>query len=146
MICPGSMNSWQGAGKFNTRNAPWTLREELGFGGYRMRGYYASRYIDNNLMAAQVELRQHVWWRLGLAAWGGAGVTFPRFDALQWSDVLPPGAWGCASSSSTASTCAWTTASGATRAASCSKCPRRSEWHRACKSSKTQNRAFPRSC
>ena len=79
-------------GKFNTRNAPWTLREEMGFGGYRMRGYYAGRYIDNNLMAAQVELRQHVWWRLGLAAWGGAGVTFPRFDALRWSDVLPT--WG----------------------------------------------------
>ena len=57
-----------------------------------MRGYYAGRYIDNNLMAAQVELRQHVWWRLGLAAWGGAGVTFPRFDALRWSDVLPT--WG----------------------------------------------------
>ena len=25
-------------------------------------------------------------------AWGGAGVTFPRFDALQRSDVLPT--WG----------------------------------------------------
>lgn len=98
-IADAYVSPWRGGvlaadlyGKFNTRNAPWTLREELGFGGYRMRGYYAGRYIDNNLMAAQVELRQHVWWRLGLAAWAGAGVTFPRFDALQGSDVLPT--WG----------------------------------------------------
>ena len=98
-IADAYVSPWRGGvlaadlyGKFNTRNAPWTLREEMGLGGYRMRGYYAGRYIDNNLMAAQVELRQHVWWRLGLAAWGGAGVTFPRFDALRWSDVLPT--WG----------------------------------------------------
>lgn len=38
-----------------------------------MRGYYAGRYIDNSQIAAQVEIRQHIYGRLGCAVWGGAG-------------------------------------------------------------------------
>ena len=44
-IADAYVSPWRGGvlaadlyGKFNTRNAPWTLCEELGFGGYRMRG------------------------------------------------------------------------------------------------------------
>lgn len=43
--------AWQGGifafdlyGQFNNGNIPWTLREELGSGMSRMRGYYAGRY------------------------------------------------------------------------------------------------------
>ena len=45
-------------GQLNGDDVPWTLREELGAGTSRMRGYYAGRYIDNNQLSAQMELRQ----------------------------------------------------------------------------------------
>lgn len=76
-------------GKFNSRHAPWVLREELGAGGTRMRGYYSGRYIDKNLLSAQLELRQHIWGRIGCAAWVGAGTVFPSFRELEWGQVLP---------------------------------------------------------
>lgn len=87
-------------GKFNSRHAPWVLREELGAGGARMRGYYSGRYIDKNLLSAQLELRQHIWGRIGCAAWMGAGTVFPSFRELEWGRCCPPTAWACASSSS----------------------------------------------
>ena len=76
-------------GKFNSRHAPWVLREELGAGGARMRGYYSGRYIDKNLLSAQLELRQHIWGRIGCAAWMGTGTVFPSFRELEWGQVLP---------------------------------------------------------
>lgn len=38
---------------------------------------------------AQVELRQHIWWRLGFAAWAGTGTVFPSFSAFSTSAILP---------------------------------------------------------
>jgi Omp85 superfamily domain len=38
-----------------------------------MRGYYDGRYRDNALVAMQAEIRIPVWWRFGLAVFGGAG-------------------------------------------------------------------------
>lgn len=38
-----------------------------------LRGYYEGRYRDNSRAVAQVEYRRHVWRRLGVAAFGGAG-------------------------------------------------------------------------
>lgn len=88
--------AWNGAvlafdlyGQFNSKNTPWTLREELGSGGSRMRGYYAGRYIDCNQIAAQLELRQHIHSRIGCVAWIGGGTVFPDFRALKLSHVLP---------------------------------------------------------
>ena len=76
-------------GRFNGNNAPWPLREELGSGMSRMRGYYAGRYIDNNQMVVQLELRQHVYGRIGCVAWAGGGTVFRSFGALRVADVLP---------------------------------------------------------
>ena len=73
---------WDGAvlafdlyAEINSKNAPWALREEAG-GMYRLRGYYRGRYIDNNIASFQVELRQKLFWRIGLAAFGGLGSVF----------------------------------------------------------------------
>ena len=86
---------WRGAtlaldlyGEFHSRSTPWLLRAELG-GESRMRGYYRGRYNGNNLVAAQVELRQHVWEGLGIGLWGGAGETFSHDDRFAWRKVLP---------------------------------------------------------
>lgn len=76
-------------GQFSNGSIPWTLREELGSGMSRMRGYYAGRYIDNNQIAAQLELRQHIYKRIGCVAWAGGGTVFPSFDNLKLKNVLP---------------------------------------------------------
>lgn len=75
-------------GRFNGKDSPWVLREELG-GGYRMRGYYAGRYIDNNILSCQVELRQHIVKRFGCAVWGGCGTVFPQFSEFNRRNILP---------------------------------------------------------
>lgn len=86
---------WRGAtlaldlyGEFHSATTPWLLRAELG-GESRMRGYYRGRYNGDNLVAAQVELRQHIWEGLGIGLWGGAGETFSRDDSFAWRKLLP---------------------------------------------------------
>ena len=75
-------------GRFNGKDSPWALREELG-GGYRMRGYYAGRYIDNSIVSCQAELRQRIYKRIGCTVWGGCGTVFPRFKEFEWKNMLP---------------------------------------------------------
>lgn len=38
------------------------------------------KYIDNNCAYAQIELRKHIWWRIGASAFGGLGNTFHDID------------------------------------------------------------------
>lgn len=85
----GGVLSFDFYGQYNGDDVPWTMREELGSGMSRMRGYYAGRYIDNNMLAAQLELRQHVYGRVGCVAWAGGGTVFPDFARLRWRNVLP---------------------------------------------------------
>lgn len=85
----GSVLAFDLYGQFNGDDVPWTLREELGSGMSRMRGYYAGRYIDNNQISAQLELRQHIYGRVGCVAWAGGGTVFPSFSKLRWKNVLP---------------------------------------------------------
>lgn len=80
----GSVLAFDLYGQFNGNNAPWTLREES-----RMRGYYTGRYIDNNLLSAQLELRQHIYGRIGCVAWAGGGTVFPSFEKLRMKNILP---------------------------------------------------------
>ena len=88
--------AWKGSvfaldlyGQFNGNDVPWALREELGGGSSRMRGYYGGRYIDNNQVAVQLELRQHIYSRVGCVAWVGGGTVFPSFDRLMGENILP---------------------------------------------------------
>lgn len=75
-------------GEFNTKGTPWPLLARLG-GPYRMRGYYEGWFTDNNMITAQIELRQHIWRRIGCVVWGGAGNVFPMIDQFKWSQTLP---------------------------------------------------------
>ncbi len=86
---------WKGAvmaydvhGMFNYGNPPWTMLALMG-GSSRMRGYYEGRYRDNNLIEAQVELRQKVYGRNGIVIWGGAGNVFPSFSKINGAHTLP---------------------------------------------------------
>ena len=55
----------------------------------RMRGYYEGRYRDKNVIDAQIELRQHIWHRNGIALWVGAAEVFPRYSELRFRRILP---------------------------------------------------------
>ncbi len=87
--------AWKGAvialdiyGDFNYGNVPWNMLA-LFDGSNRMRGYYEGRYRDKNLIAIQVEVRQHIWRRNGIAVWVGAGNVFPSFSQFDWGHTLP---------------------------------------------------------
>lgn len=56
-------------------NTPFYLLPQLG-NDEIMRGYYSGRYRDENLMAAQTELRYRFSNRFGLVAFGGGGRVF----------------------------------------------------------------------
>lgn len=75
-------------GLFNYGNTPWALLSEVGT-NERMRGYYEGRYRDKDLMEAQIELRQHIKGRSGIAVWVGAANVFPGFDRLTARHTLP---------------------------------------------------------
>ncbi len=72
----------------NSKDTPWPMLARMG-GSYRMRGYYQGQYTDNAMITAQVELRQRVWRRIGVVAWGGAGNVFPDFKNFNLSQTLP---------------------------------------------------------
>ena len=75
-------------GQLNGNDAPWPLKEMLG-GNQRMRGYYAGRYTDNNIVSSQIELRQHLIQRFGGVVWFGSGTVFPSFDKFKVQHFLP---------------------------------------------------------
>lgn len=86
---------WKGAilasdlqGTLNYGNTPWSMVALLG-GSYQMRGYYEGQYRDNKLIQTQIELRQHIYNRHGIAVWGGAGNVFPNFHHFKWKETLP---------------------------------------------------------
>jgi hypothetical protein len=68
-------------GQFHSGNVPWYGMAGLGanLGGtlYNnanlMRGIYEQRYRDRQMVTAQAELRQHLFWRIDGAAFIGAG-------------------------------------------------------------------------
>ncbi len=74
--------------QFNYGEVPWTMVAQLG-GPYRMRGYYQGQFRDNNIIEAQVELRQRIYGRNGIAVWAGAGNVFPKMSGFRWDETLP---------------------------------------------------------
>ena len=85
----GGMLAFDIYGRYNCQETPWPLREALGQGGIRMRGYYAGRYIDNCMASGQLEIRQHIFSRIGVAAWVGGGAVFSDYGNLRKENFLP---------------------------------------------------------
>ncbi len=80
-------------GTFNYGNVPWTMLATFG-GSKAVRGYYEGRYRDKVEVEAIVELRQHVWRRNGVVAWGGAASVAPSVARLSGKAILPCGGVG----------------------------------------------------
>lgn len=62
-----------------SNSTPFYLLPQLG-NDEIMRGYYSGRYRDENLLAAQTELRYRLSNRFGLVAFGGGGRVFANGD------------------------------------------------------------------
>ncbi|MBR9923049.1 MAG: BamA/TamA family outer membrane protein [Bacteroidetes bacterium] len=72
-------------GEFNSGNAPFYQLAQLG-GNKRLRGYIEGRLRDNHYMMLQAELRQHLFWRIGMTAfvaWGGVANEISDFNAKE---------------------------------------------------------------
>lgn len=69
------------------KQAPFYLLPQFG-NDQMMRGYYTGRYRDENLLAAQAELRYRFIPLLGASVFGGAGTAYPN-GAFEFSDLKP---------------------------------------------------------
>lgn len=87
-VWTGGLLAFDVEGEFRSGNVPWNMMVLAG-GSRIMRGYYEGRYRDRNLVAAQVELRQHVWRRNGVVLWAGVGNLFNKFDDFKVKETLP---------------------------------------------------------
>lgn len=63
---------FQLASILSSGEVPFRMMAQLG-GPNIMRGYYAGRYRDKNVVAIQVEQRIPIWWRFGAVAFAGLG-------------------------------------------------------------------------
>jgi outer membrane protein assembly factor BamA len=54
---------------------PFRLMPSLG-GARFLRGYYSGRFRDNNMSLAQIEFRRKLFWKIGVAAFTGAGQVY----------------------------------------------------------------------
>lgn len=86
--------AWKGAiiagelhSQLNFQDVPWPMMAYVG-GPFRMRGYYEGRYRDKSIVEMQLELRQHIWRRNGIAVWVAAANVFPEFDQMRWRKTL----------------------------------------------------------
>jgi outer membrane protein assembly factor BamA len=62
----------RGLGVASASVPPFDLMPQLG-GDALLRGYFAGRYRDRQLLAFQAEYRFHLWWRIGGIGFVGAG-------------------------------------------------------------------------
>lgn len=74
-------------GRFTYGTPPWSMLSSVG-GSYTMRGYYENRYRDRNAVDLTIELRQNIWNRWGIVAWGGVGSVFHGKD-FHTNELLP---------------------------------------------------------
>jgi outer membrane protein assembly factor BamA len=71
---------------FTIGDTPFQELPELG-GDERLRGYIREEYRDKCMIMAQGEVRLPLWWRLGLALFGGVGQIGESYSGLSLDDV-----------------------------------------------------------
>lgn len=75
-------------GNLTFGDTPWCYMPTLGAAG-TMRGYYEGQYRDKREIDITVELRQHLFRRCGIVAWGGVGAIFPSIRHFHSQHFLP---------------------------------------------------------
>jgi Omp85 superfamily domain len=64
--------AFRALGVVSPGSPPFDLMPQLG-GDVLLRGYFAGRYRDRDLVAFQGEYRTRIWWRIGATVFGGVG-------------------------------------------------------------------------
>jgi len=54
-----------------------------------VRGYFFGRFRDNNLTTIQAEYRATLFWRIGIAAFGGTSLVYDHFKYINSSSYKP---------------------------------------------------------
>ena len=90
-VWKGGVLAFQVIGNFKYGNPTWASLVQYG-GSDMGRGYYEGRFRDKYMVAGQMEVRQHVWKRLGIVLFGGAGSVF--HDSASFKKWLPMGGIG----------------------------------------------------
>lgn len=75
-------------GDFKMGDVPWNMLSLVG-GPNQMRGYYLGKYRDKKQINTQLEIRQKIYNRHGVVAWGGTGKVFDSFSNWNWQHFLP---------------------------------------------------------
>jgi len=83
--------AFQGVMTIRTGDPPFQSLSQL---GGILRGYVASRYIDKNLLAMQVEYRMPVWWRFGLVGFAGFGAVADQINTFEPRNFKHSVGWG----------------------------------------------------
>jgi len=71
-----------GATVFSFGNVPYHQMPVIG-GTKRLRGYFEGKFRDKHLLVLQTEYRRMLFWRIGVAAFGGLGMVGTNFNDLQ---------------------------------------------------------------
>lgn len=72
--------AFQAFGEFTQGDAPFYALPRLA-GKDRLRGFtHRSKFVDNNVVYSQLEIRKHLVWKLGAVAFAGAGNTMSTID------------------------------------------------------------------
>lgn len=80
-----SVLAFQVQSHFTAGDPPFQDMASLG-GKSILRGYYEGRYVDRHGAQAQVELRQHIYWRLGIAGFAAVGQVWSSFNNIAWEE------------------------------------------------------------
>jgi hypothetical protein len=82
-LSPKRVLALQIFGKVNAGDVPIRNLALLG-GSEMMRGFYKGRYADKNMFTSQAEVRQFLFWRLGVVGFASAGQVSEGFHDIRW--------------------------------------------------------------
>ncbi|HVZ57756.1 MAG TPA: BamA/TamA family outer membrane protein [Chitinophagaceae bacterium] len=82
----GAVLAWQAMAEMKEGEVPFTQLSYLG-GSNMMRGFYAGRFRDKDLLALQAEYRRHLWRNWGLVLFAGAGKVGRDWDEMNGKDL-----------------------------------------------------------
>ncbi|MBG8554256.1 BamA/TamA family outer membrane protein [Hymenobacter guriensis] len=80
-------------GTFHNGTVPFRELGNLG-GVSLLRGIYEGRFRDRQLLAAQTEIRHHLFWRLNGAVFAGVGQVAPHLQDMSFSGIKLAGGAG----------------------------------------------------
>lgn len=92
-LTPTTVLAYQLTGQSALGALPYRELPTLG-GPLLHRGYYFGRLRDRHFACAQLEVRQHLFWRVGAVAFGSIGRVYPDFQTPFFKDQRPAGGGG----------------------------------------------------